>query len=69
MGRGLLDNELRPLFSLDFRGGTAIASIAFRGVLAADIPGGPAAGTVLELDGESEFGFAGGRISRIIDRS
>jgi len=43
--------------------------IAYRGKLARDIPGGPAAGTVLELAGVSEFGFADGKISRIVDRS
>jgi len=43
--------------------------IAYRGKLARDIPGGPAAGTVLELAGVSEFAFADGKISRIVDRS
>lgn len=43
--------------------------IAYRGKLARDIPGGPPAGTVLELAGVSEFGFADGKISRIVDRS
>jgi hypothetical protein len=47
----------------------AIASIAYRGCLAMDIPNGSLAGTVLELQGESEFSFAGGRISKIVDRS
>ena len=43
--------------------------IAYRGKLAQDVPGGPAAGTELELAGVSEFGFADGKISRIVDRS
>lgn len=43
--------------------------VAYRAKLAQDIPGGPAAGTVLELVGVSEFGFADGKISRIVDRS
>lgn len=46
----------------------AVASISYRGRLAADLPDGPQAGSVLELQGESEFSFTGGRISRIIDR-
>ncbi|WP_338762859.1 nuclear transport factor 2 family protein [Massilia sp. METH4] len=46
-----------------------IVSIAYRGMLAVDIPDGPCAGTVLDLAGESEFAFDGGRISRIVDRS
>lgn len=47
----------------------AVAGIAFRGVLAADIPGGPKAGSVIELEGKSEFEFSEGRITRIVDRS
>lgn len=47
----------------------AVAGIAFRGVLAADIPDGPKAGTVIELDGKSEFEFRNGLITRIVDRS
>jgi len=50
--------------------GTGISvDIAYRGKLARAIPGGPPAGTVLELAGVSEFGFADGKISRIVDRS
>ncbi|MCC7053219.1 MAG: nuclear transport factor 2 family protein [Gemmatimonadaceae bacterium] len=52
-----------------FRDGVAVAAIAYRGVLAVDVPGGPPAGTVLELTGESEFGFTGARIGRLTDRS
>ena len=43
--------------------------IAYRGQLAVDIPDGPRAGTVLDLNGESEFAFDGDLISRIVDRS
>ena len=43
--------------------------IAYRGTLAQDIPGGPAAGTVLELNGVSEFAFEDGKISKIVDRA
>ena len=43
--------------------------IAYRGQLAVDIPDGPRVGTVLELNGESEFAFDGHLISRIVDRS
>lgn len=54
---------------LTFGRDTAVAHIDFRGELAADIPDGPAAGTVIELQGQSEFAFADGLISRIVDRS
>lgn len=46
-----------------------IVSIAYRGQLAVDIPNGPRAGTVLDLNGESEFAFDGHLISKIVDRS
>ena len=48
---------------------SVIVSIAYRGQLAVDIPDGPRAGTVLALNGESEFAFEGGLISKIVDRS
>ncbi len=57
------------LTSLGNSDGTIIAGIAYRGVLAIDIPGGPAAGATLELQGTSEFSFDGGRIAKIVDRS
>lgn len=43
--------------------------IAYRGKLAQDIPGGPSAGTILDLAGTSEFAFEDGKISRIVDRA
>lgn len=47
----------------------AIADISYRGKIAADIPNGPSAGTVLDLQGQSEFYFKAGQISKIVDRS
>ncbi len=49
--------------------GTVTARIAFHGRLAADIPGGPVAGTVLDLQGQSVFAFKNGLIASIVDRS
>lgn len=49
--------------------GSTVVDIAYRGRLSVDIPGGPAAGSVLELQGQSEFWFTDGLISRIVDRS
>jgi hypothetical protein len=57
------------LLTLVFDGDRACAGIAWRGVLAHDVPEGPAAGTVLEMQGASEFAFDGDRIARILDRS
>jgi hypothetical protein len=45
-----------------------IVSIDDRGQLAVDIPNGPSAGTVLNLNGESEFTFKDRRIFKIVDR-
>lgn len=49
--------------------GVITARIDFHGRLAADIPGGPPAGTVLDLKGESAFTFRDFLIARIVDRS
>lgn len=46
-----------------------IVSIAYRGLLSADIPNGPKAGAVLDLQGKSEFSFSDGKIIKIVDRS
>jgi hypothetical protein len=52
-----------------FSDGGLVAGIAWRGRLAVDVPNGPAAGTVIELAGQSEFRFGGGKITAIVDRS
>lgn len=44
-------------------------SIAYRGQLAVDTPDSPRAGTVLALNGESEFACEDHLIFKIIDRS
>ena len=54
--------------ALAARGDVLVAQIDWRGTLAVAIPDGPAAGTELGLRGESEFGFADGKIARIVDR-
>ena len=50
-------------------GDTVIADIQFHGEIADDIPDGPGAGTVIEMRGTSEFRFAAGKISRVIDKA
>jgi steroid delta-isomerase-like uncharacterized protein len=69
LGATLFSEREQRVTGVAFRDGVAVASIAYRGVLAMDLPGGPASGSVRTLDGESEFEFADGRISGIIDRS
>jgi hypothetical protein len=63
-----LTESLTPS-SLTPSGATLVAQIAWRGRIAADIPGGPPAGTLLEMRGVSEFDFGGGAITKIVDRS
>lgn len=48
---------------------TAVAEIRYRGRLAEDLPGGPVAGTVIELDGRSEFVVRDGLIAELTDYS
>lgn len=50
-------------------GETVVADIAWRGRLAADVPDGPPAGTLIEMSGRSEFAFGPGGITKIVDRS
>lgn len=50
-------------------GDALVADIAWRGRLAADIPGGPRAGEVLEMRGRSAFEFGADAIVKIVDRS
>lgn len=62
------DREQR-VTSLRVDGDGVVAEIDYRGTLAADVPGGPTAGSVLALTGRSEFGFRDGRICRVVDRN
>jgi hypothetical protein len=50
------------------RGDALVAAIAWRGQLAIDVPGGPAAGTRLALRGESEFVVRDGQLALVVDR-
>lgn len=73
----LLAEQSKSLFSereqritgLEFGRNYAIATIAYRGTLAADIPSGLVTGTVIDLQGKSEFSFGDAQITKIVDRS
>ncbi len=67
--KSLFSEREQRITELQFGQDTATVGIAYRGRLAADIPNGPTAGTVIDLQGKSEFSFSGGQISRIVDRS
>jgi len=65
----LFSEREQRITGLQFGHDSAIATIAYRGTLAADVPNGPLAGTVLDLRGRSEFSFCNGQITKIVDRS
>lgn len=67
--RSMFAEREQRITSLKFENDEALAVIDYRGRLAADIPGGPAAGTLLELKGQTEFTFRDGLIAKIVDRS
>ena len=67
--KSMFSEREQRITSLRLDGDGAIAEIDYRGRLAADIPGGPTAGSLLELKGSTEFTFRDGRISKIVDRS
>lgn len=69
VGATLFASRTQAVEAVREEGDMVIADIAFHGEIAEDIPDGPGAGTVIEMRGTTEFGFAGDRISRVIDRA
>lgn len=67
--KGMFSEREQRITALEPGDGSIIASIAYRGRLSTDIPDGPRAGTVLDVQGTSEFWFDAGLIAKIIDRS
>lgn len=67
--RDMFAEREQSITALEHADHCSVAHIAYRGRLCQDIPDGPAAGTVLELSGKSEFSFDGGLIAKIVDRS
>jgi hypothetical protein len=67
--KGLFSEREQRVTGLALDGETVVADIAWRGVLAADVPDGPRAGTALEMSGRSEFSFGACGITKIVDRS
>ena len=65
----LFSERQQRILSFEPDGSRASASIAFRAVLAMDMPNGPRQGQVLSLSGRSEFEFKDGAICRITDIS
>lgn len=69
VGAQLFAAREQKVVSLEDRGEDVLATIDFHGEIAEDIPDGPRAGTIIEMQGTAEFGFADGKISKVIDRA
>jgi hypothetical protein len=69
VGAQLFAAREQRIVALEERGDDIVATIDFHGEIAEDIPEGPRAGTIVEMQGTSEFGFADGKISRVVDRA
>ena len=67
--KGLFSEREQRVTGMAREGELLVAEIAWRGRLAADVPGGPPAGTLLEMQGRSEFAFGPAGILKIVDRS
>ena len=65
----LFSERHQKIESFGLQGSVAVATIAFRAVVAADLPNGLKKGQVLNLSGRSEFEFQDGAISKITDIS
>lgn len=68
VGAALFASRKQTLVDLRDDGDTVVATIDFHGEIAEDIPDGPGAGTIIEMQGTSEFVFRDNRIARVIDR-
>ncbi|MGA7438956.1 MAG: nuclear transport factor 2 family protein [Luteibacter sp.] len=69
VGAQLFAAREQTIVGLEERGDDVVATIEFHGEIAEDIPNGPGAGTIIEMEGITEFGFADGKISKVIDRA
>lgn len=69
VGAALFASRRQSLLERRDEGDTIVATIDFHGEIAEDIPGGPGAGTIIEMRGTSEFTFAGGKIAKVVDRA
>jgi hypothetical protein len=67
--KGMFAEREQRIVSVTGDDRSATVGIAYRGRLAIDVPDGPSAGTMIEMDGRSEYSFDGDRIVKIVDRS
>jgi hypothetical protein len=67
--KALFSEREQKLVALESHQDALVAIIEFNGRLAADIPDGPARGTVIAMKGTSEFSFENDLISKVVDRA
>jgi len=67
--KSLFSERQQTILAFETDENKAVASIAFRAVVAGDLPNGLQKGQVLSLTGRSEFYFRDGRIFKITDIS
>ena len=65
----LFSERHQKIESFEIQGSVGVATIAFRAVVATDLPNGLKEGQVLNLSGRSEFEFQDGAIVKITDIS
>jgi hypothetical protein len=65
----LFSEREQKVVALESHQDSLLATIEFSGWLAADIPDGPARGTVISMKGTSEFSFENRRIAKVVDRA
>jgi hypothetical protein len=69
VGAAMFASRQQSVVALEEVGDMVVATIDFHGEIAEDIPDGPRAGTVIEMQGSAEFGFSGDRICRVVDKA
>lgn len=69
LSRAMFSQREQTITAWEFRSMSVRVAVAWQGVLAVEMPQGPAIGTVLKMCGESEFQFRNERICRIVDCS
>lgn len=67
--RTIFSSRRQTIKTFNADGDQAMIEVAYRGVLAIDLPNGMKQGQAMELAGRSEFGFSDGLICRITDIS
>lgn len=65
----LFSERQQVIESFQYEGSKVVVSVAFRAIIASDLPNGLKSGQVLSLPGRSEFEFRDGAISKITDIS